>query len=116
MMRRFSSTANFPSRPDPFAEHMQAADGERAGEALGVIDRPLLLGCGAEEIAADIQLLRQIDRQRQPDRSGADHHDGVTRGVAGSPILIGVTTVTELDFGRLRHALNWFWPTAGFRL
>ena len=42
--------------------------------------------------------LRQIDRQRQPDRPGADHDDGVTRGVAGSPILVGVTTVAELGF------------------
>ena len=60
--------------------------------------------------------LRQIDRQRQPDRPGADHHDGVTRGVAAVPILIGMTTVTELDFGRLRHALTLLWPSDRARL
>jgi hypothetical protein len=37
----------------------------------------------------------------------------VMRGVAAGPILIGVTMVAELDFGLLRHSLNWFWPTAG---
>ena len=50
--------------------------------------------------------LRQIDRERQPDRSGADHHDRMMRRVAVSPILIGMTAVAELDFGLLRHALK----------
>jgi hypothetical protein len=37
----------------------------------------------------------------------------MTRRVIGSPILVGVTMVTELDLGLLCHALTWFWPTAG---
>ena len=69
--------------------------------------RPLADPVGIVEQHDGLAALRQIDRQRQPDRPGADHHDGMMRRVAASPILIGVTMVTELDFGRLRHALTW---------
>jgi hypothetical protein len=38
------------------------------------------------------------------------------RGVAIAPRLIGMTAVTELDFGLLRHALSLLWPSDRARL
>ncbi len=40
--------------------------------------------------------LRQIDRKRQPDRPGADHHNRIFGNGTAGPILIGVATITEL--------------------
>src|SRR4029078_751307 len=48
--------------------------------------------------------LRQIDRQRQPHRPGADHDHRVLGHVSASPILIGVPVIAELGFG-LGHAI-----------
>ncbi len=50
--------------------------------------------------------LRQIDRKRQPDGSGTDHHDGMLSQLGAAAVLIGVAAIAELDFGLLRHALN----------
>ena len=51
----------------------------------------------------DLAALRQIDRQRQPHRPGADHDDRVFGHVRARPILIGMAAIAELGFG-LRHA------------
>jgi len=40
--------------------------------------------------------LCQIDRQRQPDRPGADDYNWIFGDAARDPILIGVTTIAEL--------------------
>jgi hypothetical protein len=37
------------------------------------------------------------------------------RCVSAGPILIGVTTVAELDVGLLRHAITLLWPRDGDR-
>ena len=49
--------------------------------------------------------LRQIDRQRQPDRPGADHDDRILGHISARPILIGLPAIAELGF-RLRHATS----------
>ena len=108
---RHLGSVSRPARPEPLhqleAVHAPACAG-RAAPGRGGSRRT-----SREPASGPSSATTWIDRQRQPDRAGADHDDGVTRGVAGIPILVGVTTVTELDFGLLRHALNWFWPTAG---
>ena len=50
--------------------------------------------------------LRQIDRERQPDRPGADHDDRMLGDVGAGPILVGVAAIAELDFGLLRHGAS----------
>jgi hypothetical protein len=47
--------------------------------------------------------LRQVDRQRQPHRTCADHDDRMLSHVHARPVLVGVAAVTELGLG-LRHA------------
>jgi len=47
--------------------------------------------------------LRQIDRQRQPDRSGPDHHHRMARRICGGPVLIGMAAIAELNDPRFRH-------------
>ena len=93
----------------PLVDHA-AADAEPVPVlegALGETDRarPLADPVGIIEQHDGLAALRQIDRERQPDRSGADHHDGMFGSIRASPILIGVTAIAELGFG-LRHALN----------
>jgi hypothetical protein len=41
--------------------------------------------------------LRQIDRQRQPDRARPDHHHRVARCIRRRPGLIGMAAIAELN-------------------
>jgi hypothetical protein len=50
--------------------------------------------------------LRQIDRQRQPDRPCPDDHDRMARGIRGRPVLVGMAAIAELGDRRLRHVSN----------
>ena len=84
------------------------ADAEPVPEferALGEADRPRALAdpVGIVEQHDRLAALRQIDRQRQPHRTGADHDDRVFGDVRARPILIGVAAIAELGFS-LRHA------------
>jgi hypothetical protein len=47
--------------------------------------------------------LRQIDRQRQPHGTRANHDHSVLGHIRTHPILIGMPTIAELGFS-LRHA------------
>ena len=46
--------------------------------------------------------LRQIDRQRQTHRPGADHDDRILCDVGARPLLVVVTAIAELGFGLCR--------------
>ena len=88
-----------------------AADAEPVPEfqrALGKADRARALAdpVGIVEQHHRLAALRQIDRKRQPDRPGADHHHGIFGRIGAGPILIGMAAITELGFGWLRHALT----------
>ena len=50
--------------------------------------------------------LRQIDRQRQPDRTRSDNHDRMARRIRGRPILVRMAAITELGDEWLRHVSN----------
>ncbi len=84
------------------------ADAEPVPEferAFGKADRPRALAdaVGVVEQHDGLATLRQIDRQRQPHRTCADHDDRVFGQVRTRPILIGMAAIAELGFG-LRHA------------
>jgi hypothetical protein len=49
--------------------------------------------------------LRQIDRERQPDRSGTDYYDGMSGRAGSGVVLVCTTPITELIIAVLRHAL-----------
>ena len=76
--------------------------------ALGKADRARTLTdpVGIVEQRHGLTALRQINRKRQPDRPGADHHNRVFSRIGAGPVLVGVAAITELGFGLLRHALN----------
>ena len=112
---------------------MRSADAEPVPEferAFGKADRarPLADPVGIVEQHDGLAALRQIDRERQPDRAGADHHHGVFGHLGAGAILVGMAAIAELDFGWLRHAFtllwprmfgsgqDWLWPRASFRL
>ena len=85
--------------------------------ALGKADRARSLAdpVGIVEQHDGLAALREVNRQRQPDRPGANHHNGVVRRVAVLALLIGRSAIAELDFGgrhvgRLRHAFRLLWP------
>ena len=70
-----------------FERALREADRARAlADPVGVVEQHHALAA-----------LRQIDRKRQPDRPGADHHDRILGNVAAAPILIGVAAITELS-------------------
>ena len=80
--------------------------------ALGEADRARALAdpVGVVEQHHLLAALRQIDRERQPDRPGADHDDRMLGDVGRGPVLIGVTAIAELDV-RLRDALSLLWQS-----
>ena len=49
--------------------------------------------------------LREIDRQRQPDRPRADHDDRMFGHVRVRPILIGMAAIAELGVGRAMRSI-----------
>ncbi len=70
------------------------ADAEPVPEferALGKADRARALAdpVGVVEQHHGLAALRQIDRERQPDRAGADHDHGIFGDLGVGPILIG---------------------------
>ncbi len=83
------------AKPVPvFQRAFRKADRARAlADPVGVIEQH-------DGLAA----LRQIDRQRQSDRPGADHDDRVFGQTRAGPVLIGVPAIAELGFGR-GHAI-----------
>jgi len=90
----FVDHAAADAEPIPeFQRAFREADCARAlADAVGVIEQN-------DALAA----LRQIDRERQSDRPSTDDYDRMMRGIGLAPLLIGVTTIAELGFGRLRH-------------
>ncbi len=83
---------------------MRSANAEPVPEfqrALGEADRARALAdpVGIVEQHDGLAALRQIDRERQPDRAGADHHDRILGQVGAGPILIGMAAIAELDSG-----------------
>jgi hypothetical protein len=54
--------------------------------------------------------LRKIDSQRQPDRSGAHHHDRMRGRVGDRPILIGMALIAEPGPG-MRDTLSLLWQS-----
>src|SRR5258707_1175513 len=85
-----------------------AADAESIPElerAFGKTDRARALAdpVGIIKQHDGLAALRQIDRERQSDRPGADHHHGMFSRVSTAPVLIGVAAITELISG-LAHA------------
>ena len=100
---------------------MRSADAEPVPEferALGKADRarPLADPVGIVEQHDGLAALRQIDRERQPDRPGADHHHGMFGRIGAGAILVGMAAIAELDFGWLRHAFTLLWPGTDFAL
>src|ERR1700733_1402865 len=79
---------------------------------LGKADRarPLADPVGIVEQDDGLAALRQVDRKRQPDRAGPDHHHRVFGRLRAGAILIGMAPIAELDFGWLRHAFTLLWP------
>jgi hypothetical protein len=72
--------------------------------------RPLADPVGVIEQNDSLATLCQIDRERQPDWAGPDHHYGVFGSVGSGAILVGMASIAELDLGLLRHALTLLWP------
>ncbi|GMP06369.1 hypothetical protein TM239_45010 [Bradyrhizobium sp. TM239] len=74
-------------------------EADRAGalaDAVGVIQKDDALTA-----------LGKIDRERQPDRAGADNHDRMLGRILTGTILIGVTAIAELGFGLKWLDLKW---------
>ena len=86
--------------------------------ALGKADRTRALAdpVGIVEQHDALAALRQIDRERQPDRSGADDDDGMFGCIAADPILIGMPTIAELDFGHCAMRVNLALAKSGLPL
>ena len=82
--------------------------------ALGKADRARALAdpVGIVEQHHGLAPLRQIDRERQPDRTGADHDHRDVRRRPRRPVLIGVTPIAELGLCR---SLAWV-STCAMRL
>jgi hypothetical protein len=78
---------------------------------LGKTDRtrPFADPIGIVEQNHGLAALRQINRERQADRAGPDHHHGVFGRVGCGAILVGMASIAELDFGLLRHAFTLLW-------
>ena len=79
------------------------ADAEPVPEfqrALGEADRARALAdpVGVVEQHDTLAALRQIDRQRQPDRPGADHDDRMFGRIAVRPILVGMACDSRTGF------------------
>ncbi len=53
-----------------------------------------------------VSALRQIDGQRQPDRTSPDDDHRMARGVRRRAVLVGMAAIAELGDGRLRHVSN----------
>ncbi len=73
--------------------------------ALGKADRARALAdpVGIVEQHHALAALRQIDRERQPDRPGADDDNAMPGDLGAAAVLVGVAAIAELDFGWLRH-------------
>ena len=69
--------------------------------ALGKADRARALAdaVGIVEQHDALAALRQVDRERQPDRAGADHDDGMFGRLPVGAVLIGMTAIAELGLG-----------------
>ena len=80
--------------------------------ALGETDRARTLADPVGVVEQDHRLatLREVDRQRQSDRAGADHDDRMFGDIGRGPILIGVAAIAELDPG-LRDAIHLLWQS-----
>src|SRR5664279_42250 len=101
---------NPPRAPDhAFVDHA-LADAEPVPifeRAFRKADRPRSLPdpVGIVEQHDQLTALRQIDRERQSDWAGADHHHRMFGRIVAGAILIGMTAIAELVPG-LRHAFR----------
>ena len=102
---------NLASAPNHALFDHAAADAEPIPifqRALGEADRARALAdaVGVIEQHHGLTALRQVDRQRQPDRPGADHDDGMLGSVGRGAILVGMPAIAELGSVRLRHGFT----------
>ncbi|BBO08844.1 hypothetical protein TM102_03140 [Bradyrhizobium sp. TM102] len=85
-------------------------------EPVPIFQRPLREADRARTFANAVGVIQQddaltalgkIDRERQPDRAGADNHDRMLGRALAGAVLIGMAAIAELGFGLMCLALKW---------